>query len=96
MMGWQSSAAELRLQIEPIVRLLEAFSYLRKISSAVKNSIDSYLILLNAIIHGEWKPLGKKAVVPSKMDAMYSRKQPKGLDIRKHGFEKRGTYARFL
>jgi len=83
-------------QFDHDVCLLESFSYPCRVSSAVKNSIDPYLILLDTIIDGKGEPLGKKTVVSPKMDAMYSCKQPKRLDIRKEGSQKITTYARFL
>jgi hypothetical protein len=82
--------------LERNVRLLESFSYPCRVSSAIQNSVDSYLVRLSTIIDGERKPLGEKTVVPPKMYAMYSRKQPKRLDIRKWGFQEIATYARFL
>ena len=38
------------------VRLLESFSYPCRISPAVQNSVDSYLIFLDTVIDGEGKP----------------------------------------
>ncbi len=57
------------------------------------DNVDLYLILLDTIIDGKWKPLGKKTMVPPKMDAMYSRKQPERLDIRKQGLQEIANYA---
>jgi hypothetical protein len=56
------------------VRLLESFSYPCRISSAVQNSVYFYLVILDTIIDGERKPLGKKTLVPPEMHAMNSRK----------------------